>query len=558
LLLVASDLGAPQPAAAFGFGGFGHMGGGFGGHMGGGSRMGTSRMTAPRGGTGRSVGATGGGSTYRGNGTRGGGTTYGGNGTRGSTTYGGNGTRGGTTYGSNGTRGNMGSGERGPGHHPPIGTVIERNVAPVVAAPPPPPPPPPGGIAANPNIRSTGVPPQGERRFVNDEIVTAFASSATPQAIEQIARKYNLTRLESQNFALTGTTLYRWRVGGRRSVADTVGAMEDERIVASAQPNYVYSLQEDLSNTSTDKPAAGNPPAEKSSTAGPAGDAAQYVLEKLQIEAAHHVATGKNIAIAVIDSEIDTKHPDLDATITKSYDALGGENTPQQHGTAIAGAIAAHKKLLGIAPGTRLFAERAFDSTPGEAKGKSFAIYKAIQWAADNGARVVNMSFTGPADPQLHRMLAAAYAKDIVLVAAAGNAGPTAAPLYPGADPYVIAVSATDSHDDVFAMTNRGQYIAVAAPGVEILALAPDDSYQVTTGTSVAAAHISGIVALLLEIKPSLKPADIRAIIMSTAEPLAPLGQPSDVGAGVANAYRAVVVVNGKPVEKDGDAQAKQ
>jgi subtilisin family serine protease len=84
--------------------------------------------------------------------------------------------------------------------------------------------------------------------------------------------------------------------------------------------------------------------------------------------------------------------------------------------------------------------------------------------------RVVNMSFAGPTDPTLRRLLAAAYDKGMVLIAAAGNAGPQSEPLYPAADPNVIAVTATDSADHIFKMANRGRYIAVAAPGVDILA----------------------------------------------------------------------------------------
>jgi subtilisin family serine protease len=242
----------------------------------------------------------------------------------------------------------------------------------------------------------------------------------------------------------------------------------------------------------------------------------------------------------------------------KSFDALGGEENPHPHGTAIAGAIASHGKLLGIAPGVQLLAVRAFDDTPGEAKGTSFAIYQGLQWAADNGARVVNMSFAGPADPMLQRMLAAAYDKGMVLVAAAGNAGPQSEPLYPAADPNVIAVTATDSDDHLFKMANRGRYIAVSAPGVDILALAPGDAYQVTTGTSIAAAHVSGISALLLERKPSLRPRDIRATIVATAKRLGSSGQDLDFGAGLANAYRAVMSLDGKSVLKDDDERAKQ
>ncbi len=320
-----------------------------------------------------------------------------------------------------------------------------------------------------------------------------------------------------------------------------MGVLENERIVASAQPNYIFALQEQLSKTPASTP----------------GDAAQYVLSKLHIAEAHHLAMGKDIPVAVIDSDIDATQPDLDATIVKNFDALGGEDKPQLHGTAIAGAIAAHGKLMGIAPDAKVLAARAFDDTPGEANGTSFAIYKSLQWAADNGARVVNMSFTGPADPALHRMLAAAYEKDIVLIAAAGNAGPNSKPPYPAADPDVIAVAATDSNDGMFKMDNRGRYIAVAAPGVEILALAPDDSYQITTGTSVAAAHVSGIAALLLERYPALKPQDIRTIITTTAKPLKPSGDDSAFGAGLANAYRAVTRLDGKSVLKDEAARAK-
>ena len=492
LLLTAFCIDAASPAAAFGFGGFGRMGGGggFGRPMAGGG-MGKHGM-APRRGSGKIVGTRGG--------------------EPGTNSYGGGG-RGrdhpivGPGFGD--------GGEGGPG-----GTdALARG----------------GG-----NNRGSGVPPRGERRFIADEIILEFAPGATPQAIDQLARRYNLTPLESQSFPLIGSIFSRWHIAGGRSVPNVVGVVEDERIVASAQPNYLFALQQDAASG-----AAAN-------TAPAHGEAAQYVLAKLQIGEAHQVATGKNILVAVIDSQIDAKHPDLDGTIAKSLDELGGAENPPQHGTAIAGAIAAHGKLLGIAPGVQLLAERAFDDTPGKSKGTSFAIYKSLQAAADGGARVVNMSFVGPADPALHRMLAAAYAKDMVLIAAAGNAGPDAAPFYPAADPDVIAVTASDSHDGLFQMANRGAYIAVAAPGVDILALAPGDAYQITTGTSVAAAHVSGIAALLLELKPSLKPKDIRTIIMTTAKPNA------DLGAGLVNAYRAVILINGKPPAKDGSPQAKQ
>ncbi len=364
-----------------------------------------------------------------------------------------------------------------------------------------------------------------------DEIVTSFAAGTAPQAIAQFAQRYDLTQLELQSFPLIGTSLYRWRIGGGRSVPSVVQALGTENIVATVQPNYLFALQQQAATTGS------------SAT----GDAAQYVLAELQIEQAHQIATGKSITVAVIDSEIDAKHRDLDGAVVKSFDALTGSDTPHSHGTSIAGAIAAHGKLMGIAPGVQILAVHAFDDSAGEAKGTSFAIDKGLQWAADNDARVVNMSFAGPADPMLARMLAAAYAKGIVLVAAAGNGGPQSEPLYPAADPDVIAVTATDSAEHVFALANRGRYIAVAAPGVDILALAPGDAYALSSGTSIAAAHVSGIAALLLERNPSLKPGDIRSILIATCKPIGPPVPDLPYGAGVVNAYRAVSFIDRKP-----------
>ena len=133
-------------------------------------------------------------------------------------------------------------------------------------------------------------------------------------------------------------------------------------------------------------------------------------------------------------------------------------------------------------------------------------ILKGLDYAAAHGAQIVNMSFAGPKDALIERGIAAAAAKGIVMVAAAGNAGPKSPPLYPAANANVIAVSATDAQDRLFAASNRGGHIAVAAPGVDIFLPAPDEKYQMTSGTSFSAAYVSGLAALMLERNPALKP----------------------------------------------------
>ena len=130
------------------------------------------------------------------------------------------------------------------------------------------------------------------------------------------------------------------------------------------------------------------------------------------------------------------------------------------------------------------------------------------------------MSFAGPYDPMIQLAMRNAAAKGVILIAASGNMGAKSPPLYPAADPHVIAVTATDESDTLFAQAVRGPHLAVAAPGVDVMVPAPDDTYQLTTGTSVAAAHVSGVAALLLERHPTVDAADrARGADLDRAQP---------------------------------------
>jgi subtilisin family serine protease len=415
-------------------------------------------------------------------------------------------------------RGGNGGGYRGGGWHggwrgpgivvaaPPGGRFIDGG------------PPPPSRRSARRN--SSGAPPAGERRLVPDEVLIAVGSAVTPAQIDALQRRLRLTRIEQQTFQLAGTTLYRWRIPDRRAVATVVRALERESVVASAQPNYLFTLQQDA--------------------AKPAVDDAQYALAKLHLPQAHALAKGDDVRVAVIDSGIDTSSPELAGSIADSFDTLASPMTPHRHGTAIAGLIAAHGKLTGAAPDARILAVRAFNPEGAGAQGTTFNILKGLDWAAAHGARVINMRFAGPGDPALHRSLAAAHIKGIVLVAAAGNAGSKSPPLYPAADSDVIAVSATDASDKLFAPSNRGPHIAIAAPGDQILVALPAGGYEVSSGTSYAAAEVSGIVALMLQREPALTPDRARAILQATAKDLGAKGRDPEFGAGLADAYGAV------------------
>jgi len=415
-----------------------------------------------------------------------------------------------------------------PGDPPPPRTLPPPDQPTLVQLPPSPPSPGSAGPSAGrPTALRPGcnLPPVGVTSYVSTDVIVDIPASASSQA-GAIAARHNVTQVDRISVGLIRRDLYLMRGDGGSSVADMIRSIcGSERLVAGAQPNYLYALaQEQAEPVNSD----------------------QYAPQKLNLPEAHRLAKGNSILVAVIDSEVDALHPELDGAIVKNFDASADDEKPHSHGTGMAGAIAARRTMLGVAPRVGLLTVRAFSSRANSVEGTTFNIIKGLDWAAAQGARIVNMSFAGPSDPRLRDALAKANKKGMVLIAAAGNAGPKSPPLFPAADPNVIAVTATDVDDALFTGANRGDYIAVAAPGVDILAPAPDGTYQFTTGTSVAAAEVSGVVALMIERNPSLTPADVRKILMSTAKDLGPRGKDRDFGAGLVNALQAVTAVKPK------------
>lgn len=405
----------------------------------------------------------------------------------------------------------------------PVGLLLADALAPpTVTGNQPPPPRSPQRVTRG---RHFNIPPAGETRFVANEILLQFATNTTAQTRAALARTLQLTQLETQTFSLTGRTIERWRIDGTRSVRDTLRLVSRNFPgVSGGQANMIYLGVQTRPAAKQDAPA----------------DAAaeQYVVRKLHLLEAHRINSGDDVLVAVIDSKIDAGHPDLAGVIADEYDAVGTQAVAHAHGTAMAGAIAAHSKLVGVAPKVKLLAVRAFSGSGESAQSTTFNILKGLDWAASKNARIVNMSFAGPADALLQEMLTKANARGMVLIAAVGNAGPRAPPLYPAADAHVIGVTATDADDKLMPQANRGPQVAVAAPGVEILAAAPDGKYQVTSGTSVAAAHATGVAALLLAAQPSLTPAQVRGDLIKSAHRIS--GKRNEVGAGVVDALAVI------------------
>ena len=365
-------------------------------------------------------------------------------------------------------------------------------------------------------------------RTIANQLVAEIDGALSDAQADELARRHGLARIGSQNFPLVGATIGLFRITDGRAVDTVRREFATDASVRSVQLNFRYLLQDQRSE-----------PAE--------GDPAQYALARLRLPLAHTLAHGANVTIAVIDSGVDVKHVELANSVAASFDALGSKEGPHLHGTGVAGAIASHSRLMGSAPAARILAIRAFGAASGVAESNSYVILKAMDYAVAHGAQIVNMSFAGPKDELIERAIVATAAKGIVMVAAAGNAGAKSPPLYPAANANVIAVSATDAQDKLFVASNRGSYIALAAPGVDIFLPAPDRKYQVTSGTSFSAAYVSGIAALMLERNPALKRDELRATLTKTARDLGSPGRDDLYGAGEADAFAAVQATVGLP-----------
>lgn len=239
----------------------------------------------------------------------------------------------------------------------------------------------------------------------------------------------------------------------------------------------------------------------------------------------HTVTTGRDVSIAQLDTGVELKHPDLAGQISIAENFVDASPyAAEAHGTAVAGIIAARADngigIAGIAPGARLMALRACWQVDATAQCNSFTLAKAFQFALERGARVINLSVTGPEDKLLHLLLDAALIRGVTVVGAVDSQ--TVGGGFPASHPGVIAVSAQGLAD----AGDPAQ--TVAAPGRDVPTTLPVDRWGFVDGTSFAAAHVSGLVALLQQVAPSLGPEQTRALLR-----VAPGTDSSQTGQGI-------------------------
>jgi subtilisin family serine protease len=355
------------------------------------------------------------------------------------------------------------------------------------------------------------------------EILVLVDAARAREIAARLARQYNVIADPRVPIALLAGAIVRLRLTGNRSLETLLEALSTDPDVQLAQPDYDYRVSKGTTLPQT---------------------VPQYAGATIRLEQAHRLARGNGVMIAVIDTAIEAAHPELIGTIAGTFDAVAdGPSPAEPHGTEIAGILVAHSALKGVAPEAKVLSVRAFrGGKTSPAQSTSLQLLKGINWAFASGAKVMNMSFTGPMDPLLERIIKAAAAKGVIFIAAAGNNGPTGAPVYPAAYPEVIAVAATDEKDKRYSEANHGDYICIAAPGVDIIAPALRGSYELSSGTSMAAAHVSGVVALLLERDEKLSWSEVRAILSSSARKPDTSSGGKALGAGIVDAASALGV----------------
>ncbi|MBL8690148.1 MAG: S8 family serine peptidase [Rhodospirillaceae bacterium] len=320
-----------------------------------------------------------------------------------------------------------------------------------------------------------------------------------------LANDYGLSVDEEATIRSLGVRLVTFTVLRPRGLGDTIDLMGLDSRVQGAQPNFRYR------------------------TSGAVGGV--YPQDRLRLQPALGMASGAGVTVALIDTKV-AEVTSLIGHVSERLSVIsnGGRG---RHGTALAGLIA------DVAPSARLLSIEAFADDSGDPDvgvSTTINLARAIDAAIDRKADVINLSIAGPRDPLIGRLVRQALSRGIVVVAAAGNDGPDAPPRYPAAYDGVIAVTATDPKNQPYAEGAQGSHVVVAAPGVDVRATVSEGVVGYVTGTSVAAAQVSGVAALLRERAPKLGSGEARRIFRDTASPL-------PAGPGMVDAFAAVTKV---------------
>jgi len=285
----------------------------------------------------------------------------------------------------------------------------------------------------------------------------------------------------------------------------------------------------------------------------------QWGLTIANVSEIWELSTGRGVTVAVIDSG-SGPNPDLTQNLNSGRSIVRGRLGDSSndvdlvgHGTHVAGIIAAQSNnqigITGIAPDAKILPIRILDS---RGDGSESDLAQAIRYAVDQGVRVINLSLGGATQTGgLQLALEYAAQNDVLVVAAAGNGGPTAGTTYPAGNDLTLAVTAIDPTLNAPSFNQRGSYIDISAPGINICSTVRIDAivdssrrcaglaepYVTMSGTSMAAAFVSGVAALIFGARPDFSALQAREVIIATAKDIGTAGRDETFGAGLIDAY---------------------
>jgi len=370
-------------------------------------------------------------------------------------------------------------------------------------------------------------------RYMDDS-----GSGGRRRRAEALARQHGMTVVEGWAMSLLGIDCYVMRYPDNADAARIIEQLSHDPQVEWAQPvaRFEGMAEQAPRGTAPQLAPAGSTTSVAPVTGLPGGTGAADPLYPVQPAARYwHVAdlhrytTGREVRVAVIDSGIDGNHPDLQGQLAVNANFVdNGEPPPEIHGTAVAGIIAARSGnggIVGVAPKAKLMGLRACWQLPNHStRCNSFTLSKAINYAILNGAKVINLSLSGPPDRLLDRLLDVAVARGIGVVGAVD--AQASAPTFPASHRGVLAVSSQPSVkvSGNFAPVSAAALMVKAslaaglerplfAPGNDVPTTAPGARWSFVSGSSYAAAHVSGMLALLGELQPGATPAQLRRML---------------------------------------------
>lgn len=346
-------------------------------------------------------------------------------------------------------------------------------------------------------------------RFRSSQIIVRLAPGAK---ISRLNGRFGTQTLEQ----LPGTDYYLLQLPEGEAVADRLSRMSDEGLTAVA-PNYHYQSPEVLQTSQAFIDQTSQAFIDQTSQAfidwaAPAKFAEQKAVGNLHILEAHKLTKGSGIKVAVIDTGIDAAHPLFAGRIEYPvYDFVDDDANPAEetgagygHGTFVAGLVAL------AAPKATLMPLRAFDS---DGTGTSFSIAKAIRYAVNNGARVINMSFGMLEEDSLVKDAINYAAQKAYLVAAAGNDNENFIHFPASSASKTLSVTSTGPDDIKAPFANFHKAIDVSAPGIDVYSAYPDGRWAYWSGTSFSTALATGEAVLLLSLRPNASRLEIDLLI---------------------------------------------